>query len=130
MDVTEFREPAAGVDRTLAWGADDELGVLRFLRPATTIRAIAEVRSGETVSWVNRAGGAVGGWDQVSLDISHRAAGDGPKARSTESHRPGTSSPCREWVSGSSTTRTSIGWPKHAWATHASPSGLSCHHCT
>jgi kynurenine formamidase len=50
----QFRELAASVDRSRAWGNEDERGALNFLTPAATLAALREAEHGRVVSCADR----------------------------------------------------------------------------
>jgi hypothetical protein len=50
-----FRQLAASVDRSHAWGDDDERGALNFLTPSTTLAALREAERGQVVSCADRS---------------------------------------------------------------------------
>lgn len=54
MTEGDFRALAASVERSRAWGADDERGALNFLTPSTVTAALREVQRGEVVSCADR----------------------------------------------------------------------------
>jgi hypothetical protein len=59
MSTGEFRRLLRQVDRSGAWGADDELGALHFVGQVQRLAALATVREGEVIAcaaaWHNRS---------------------------------------------------------------------------